>query len=159
MNRYIAFTFGTAEQAAQARRVVRDLENHHQLSLYDGVVLAKDDKGRVSRHGDHSGAPVIGAMVGALMGLLLVFAFTIFGIIVGAALGALLAALLFSQHIEGDDIAGMERHLRPGTSALLLLVSSGDVAALGSSLRRFDPRGHESTLPPPLHATLRLSLR
>lgn len=159
MSRYIAFTFGTAEQAGEARHVLRDMENRNELSLYDAIVLAKDDSGRTERQRGRSGVPVIGAMVGAMLGLLLVFVFTVFGVLLGAGLGALLATLLFDQRIEEDYIAGVERHLRPGTSAMLLLIGSGNVAALGSRLRHFQPRVYESTLPPQLHATLRWSMK
>ncbi len=159
MSRYIAFTFGTAEQALEARGVLRDLENRNELGLYDAIVLAKNDAGHTKRQRDRSGAPIIGAMAGAMVGLLLVFVFTPFGVLLGAGIGALLAALLFDQRIEEDYIAGVEKHLRPGTSALLLLVSSGDVAVLGSSLRPFHLRVYESSLPPQLHATLRWAIR
>jgi uncharacterized membrane protein len=159
MNRYIAFTFGAAGQAAEARHVLRDMENRKELSLNDAVVLAQDDSGRTERRRDRSGVPVIGAIVGAMMGLLLAFAFPVVGIVVGAGAGALLATLLFDRRVEEDYITDLERDLRPGTSALLCLIRSGDVATLGYSLRSFHLRVYQSTLPPQLQATLRESAR
>ncbi len=159
MSRYVAFTFGTIDKAAEARRALRNLEDRHELDLYDAVVLAKDAGGRVSRQREPSGVTVIGAMVGSLLGLLLVFLFTPVGILVGGGLGALIATLLFDQRIAQDDIVDAARDLRPGTSALLLLIAGGDVATLGFSLRPFDLRVYQTTLPPQVMATLRRSSR
>lgn len=158
MSRYVAFTFGTVEQAVQARLALRDLENRHELGLYDAIVLAKDEGGQMKRQRDRSGVGVIGAMVGAMMGLVLVFLLTPIAILVGAGAGALLAKLLFDQRIEEDYIADVEKDLRPGTSALLLLISSGDIVALGFTLRPFQLQMHQSTLPPQINATLRRSV-
>jgi uncharacterized membrane protein len=159
MSRYIAFTFETTEQAAQARHTLRDLENRNELSLYDVVLLAMDDIGRVRRQHEPSGVMVIGALVGALMGLVLIFAFTPVGILVGAGAGAMLATFLFERRIDEEYIADVERELQPDTSALLLLISGGDVEALGLSLHPFHLRLYQSTLPPQLNVTLRRSMR
>ncbi len=159
MNRYVAFTFDTAEQAPAARQVLRDLENRNQLCLYDALVLVKDDSGRVTRQRGSSGVPVIGAMVGAILGAVLVFAFPIVGIVGGAGVGALLAMLLFERRIEEDYIASAEKDLKSDRSALLLLISSGDIAELGSAMRLFRLRVYQSTLPHQLHATLRESMK
>ncbi len=159
MSRYVAFTFGADEQAAKARLALRDLENRNELTLYDAVALAMDDIGRVRRQHDPSGVAVIGALVGALMGLVLIFAFTPVGILVGAGAGAMVATFLFERRIDEDFIADVERELQPGTSALLLLISSGDVEALGFSLRPFHLQVYQSSLPPELNAGLRRSVR
>ncbi len=158
MNRYVAFKFETARHAAEARLALRDLESRNELSLYDALVLAKDDGGQVTRHRDRRGVPIIGGMVGALMGMLLVFAFSIAGVLMGAVLGALLATLLFDRRIEEEYIADVEKDLQPGTSALLCLINSGDIEAVGYSLRPFHLRVYQSTLPPRIHGTLRRSL-
>lgn len=159
MSLYVAFTFGSTQQAANARGVLRTLENRNQLGLYDAVVLTKDGEGSPKRRRDWSGAPIIGAMVGALAGLVLAPAFPILSVLLGAGVGGLLGVLLCDQRIEEAEIANVARRLRPGTSGLLLLISSGDIATLGLSLRPFDLHVCQSSLPPDLHATLRWSLR
>jgi uncharacterized membrane protein len=160
MSRLAVFTFDSAGAASQVRSALRDLEKRKELGLDDAMVLARDQAGSVSRRGNRSRAVLAGAIAGGVTGLLLTFMFPVIGILFGAGAGALLVRLLQNQRIDADEVTTVEAALRPGTSALLLLLRPGEVsAAMTSILRGAHAQVYQTTLSPEMDASLRQSLQ
>lgn len=155
MSRLLVFTFDSPTQAQEARSMLRDLEKRNVVGLDDVLVLVKDAGGKIQRQRDLSRAVLIGAIVGALFGLPFIFLFPVISVIFGAAAGALIGRLLIDQRVEEEFIVDAERALRPNTSALLILIRTGDLAELGGALRTFPLHIYQTSLAPDLEAMLR----
>ncbi len=158
MSRPIVFTFDTPEGAAQARAALKDLERSGALKLDDAVVVADDVAGKIHQHRDPSRAVLVGAVAGGLVGIPLFFVFPGIGVVFGAAVGGLIGRLVSGRRIDGDLVHDANGALRPGSSALLLLVGEGDVRALGDVLRCSGARLYETALSPELEVSLRQAL-
>ena len=132
MSRLVALTFDAPGEAGQARAALRDLERRGSLGLNDVAVVVKDAGGQVSVRHD-APSVVAGAIVGGVMGLGLMFMFPIIGIFFGAGAGALISRLFAGRRLDADMVADVSTALEPGSSALLVLLRTGDVQALAAA--------------------------
>jgi uncharacterized membrane protein len=138
---------------------MRDLEKRGVLGLDDALVIAKDDKGNVTRRRDPSHWVLLCAIGGGLLGVPFVFLLPVASVVFGVIVGALFGKLLVEQRVDEEWVLDAERTLRVGSAALLLRLRTGDVADLGAVLRSFPARIHETTLAPDMEATLRRAMQ
>lgn len=122
MSDLVAISFDSKEKAQQALERAMQMQKSHLLDLADAVIVTRDDEGKVrlqqTMNLTAAGA-ASGGMWGTLIGLL--FLNPLVGLAVGAASGAL-AGSLSDVGINDDFMKDMGNELRPGTSALFVLV-------------------------------------
>jgi uncharacterized membrane protein len=129
----IVLTYDNEKSAQGARDAVRSLQHQGLLVLEDGAVLTADANGKVHVHNELSRDLKIGAGLGALVGLLLTFFFPVAGIVLGAGGGALVGSLM-GRGVEKKFVEDVKASLKPNTSALFLVIESGDMNALRAAL-------------------------
>ncbi len=155
MSRLVVFTFDTMRDARQARSALKELEKRGSLALDDALVVVREAAGQIKRQRDLSTATLIGAIVGGLMGVPLVFVFTPVSILFGAGAGAAIGMLASGPRVDEEFVDSTEGALRPGTSALLVLLRRGDIAEMDAALRGFPLHIRQATLTPDAEAALR----
>jgi uncharacterized membrane protein len=157
MSNLIVLTFDSHDEACRVRTALRDLEKRGRLVLDDTVVLEKDTTGKVHVDNQASEPVIIGAVVGGVMGLILTFMFPIVGVVFGAGAGALVGRVLDAQ-VDRQFVRDVQAALRPGTSALFLLVPGANADAPLAALRQFRGHVYQTTLAPQLEDELRAAL-
>ena len=122
MSDLIAISFDSKEKAQAALDRAAQMQKQHLLDLADAVIVTRDDQGKVrlqqSLNLTAAGA-ASGGMWGTLVGLL--FLNPLVGLAIGAASGAL-AGSLQDYGINDRFMKDMGEELKPGTSALFVLV-------------------------------------
>jgi uncharacterized membrane protein len=159
MSRTVVFTFDTVDAATEARAALKNLEKSHALALDDALVLVKDADGRLRRRCDRCSAIIMGAAAGGLMGLVLTFMFPVVSVVFGVVAGGLIGGLFIASRADKELVTDAEAALRPGMSALIILIRDGDLDALGAALCPFSVQLYETTLSPDREAALRRALQ
>ncbi len=159
MSRLVVFTFEGTRDARQARRALHELEQNGSLALDDALVIVREASGAINRRRDFSTATVIGAVVGGLMGVPLVFMFTPVSILFGVSVGGAIGRLAGRRRVDEEFVDSAEGALRPGTSALLVLLRRGDSAAMEAALRGFRVHIRQAALTPDAGVALRQALK
>jgi uncharacterized membrane protein len=157
MGDLIVVTFDHVDDAQKLRADLRQLEREGVLGLDDAAVIEKDAEGRVRVHDEVDKSVIVGALVGGLLGTVLSFMFPIVGLVVGLGGGALVGKLM-DMGVDKDFINDVTEALRPGTSALFILVS-GSSEAITSALRPYQGSLYQTTLPSTLESQLRDTLK
>ena len=141
MSQWIVIVFDKEEEAHAVREAVRKLENSGDLSLDDAQVISRDADGKIHSKGQADRGVGIGAVGGGLIGLLLVgLFFPIAGILVGALAGAGLGKMA-GLGVDKKFIKDVQEALKPGTSALFLVIKHANFAALRAAIQP-----HEGTI-------------
>jgi uncharacterized membrane protein len=121
----MARVYDNMEKAGEMLQLVKNLQKEKVLKLRDAAVLVKDEEGKTSvretadidaRHGGLFGA-VVGGLIGLPAGPI--------GIVVGALAGATtgsVAAKRIDMGFSNEFLESFKRELKPGTSALIILV-------------------------------------
>ncbi|MBF0678066.1 MAG: DUF1269 domain-containing protein [Devosia sp.] len=130
MAEFIVLSFPEIARADDALSKLQRLQKEHLVDLEDAVVAIRDPEGKVHLKQSINlvglGAAtsgLSGAMWGSLVGLL--FLNPLAGMAIGGALGAgsgALAGRLVDYGIADDLIKEIAENIKPGTSALFLLV-------------------------------------
>ena len=118
----IAVAYDDEFKAEEVRLTLFRLQKEHLIDLADAVVVTKDADGRVRLNQSHNlvaAGAATGGLWGALIGLL--FLNPLLGIAAGAGSGAL-AGYLTDVGIDDNFMKELGASLRPGTSALFVLV-------------------------------------
>ncbi|MEI7057356.1 DUF1269 domain-containing protein [Nocardioides sp. CCNWLW239] len=126
--------------ASDAEVWLRDLQERDALTVHDAITLtwfpgAEEPQIGHLRHRT-AGAAAKGSLLGGLLGIL------VLNPVAGAAVGAASAAAVarLRQTGIGDDLLQpIVEHLEPGKSALVVLSSDGDPAAVAAALKHGDP--------------------
>ena len=146
MSDLIAISFDSKEKAQQALERAREMQKQHLLDLADAVIVTRDDQGKVrlqqSLNLTAAGA-ASGGMWGTLVGLL--FLNPLVGLAVGAASGAL-AGSLQDYGINDQFMKDMGNELKPGTSALFVLVRKSTPDRVLPELRELGGRVFTTSL-------------
>jgi len=109
-------------KAEEVRLTLRKLQKEYLIDLEDAVVAVKDAQGKVKLH-QAVNLTAAGAIGGGFWGSLigLIFLNPLLGAAVGAAAGAASGALS-DVGINDNFMKELASHLKPGTSALFVLV-------------------------------------
>jgi uncharacterized membrane protein len=127
----------TAEEVHQA--LVR-AKNQGLITIEDAAVVVKDEEGKVKVDNQVARGTWISSAVGGGLGLLIgsIF-FPIGGLVLGLAGGALVAKTM-DLGVDGKFVDEVSEKIQPGTSALFVLSSGGNEAAILAVLREY--KGH-----------------
>jgi len=158
MSQMIVFIFPTAEGAYAMRGALDALRKRDVIELGDAAVVERDPDGKVrlQQATNLVGAGALGGAVwGALVGLF--FLSPWLGLAVGATAGAL-AGRFADAGIDDDFIREVGEAVKPGQSALFLLIDRWDEPAVLTQLDAFDAVVLRSSLPPDEEARLRAAL-
>jgi uncharacterized membrane protein len=155
-NNLVVITFENEGDAAEVLKTIRRLEHEGVLKLSDSAVVAKDQSGKVHVKNEVSSATEIGAVAGGIIGGLVTFMFPPAGIALGAAAGAGIGALTGSG-VEGKFVKELSEELKPGDSALFLIISQGHAAAF-DALKGHKGKIYQTNLSEDLEDRLRKAL-
>jgi uncharacterized membrane protein len=158
MSQWIVIVFDKEEEAHAVREEVRKLENTGDLSLDDAQVISRDADGKIHSKGQIDRGVGIGAVGGGLIGLLLVgLFFPVAGILVGALAGAGLGKMA-GLGVDKKFIKEVQEAVKPGTSALFLVVRHANFAALRAMLQPHEGSIYQTSISPEDEETLKRAL-
>jgi len=137
----VVLVFDEPGKAKEALDFLKELKRERDIvAIHNSAVLVKDEDGQVSlseaqdvdaRHGRLFGA-ITGGLVGVVGGPV--------GVIVGAAAGAAVGGVA-ADHIDmgfsNKYLKDLEKHLQPGSSALIALVENEWVGKVADALAQF----------------------
>ena len=126
MSKYIVCVFENDKAAYEGARAVRQLDNEGSITLYEGAIISKDEKGAV-RIEDSKGDGPIGTVAGMLLGGLIGILGGPVGLAVGAAAGSLGGLLVDMYNVGVDDkfLDDVEQNLTPGKYAVVAEIVEG----------------------------------
>lgn len=158
MSDLVVMSFSNVETAEAVRETVRQLQKAGMIALSDAAVISKDADGKINVNNEVSRETKVGAGVGAVLGAVLGFAFPIAGLVLGTAGGAAVGALV-GNGVDRKFVEDVQNSLTPGSSALFLVIRSGDAAALRGALEPYEGTLIQTTLDSSLEDQLRDALK
>ena len=158
MNQLIVVAFDHFEDARTALERIRALEREARISLEDTALVQRDPDGTAHVKNEVSGTTETATVIGAAVGALVTFLFPVVGAAIGAAAGAAIGAAL-DRGVSASFVDEVKTTLRPGRSALFLVVRQADLDAVLAALRELPGEVLQSTLPEETEAALRHALR
>lgn len=157
MNQLIVVAFDHFEDARKAMGGLRALERDGQIRFEDTALVERDPDGTAHVKNEVSGTTETAAAIGALIGGLVTFVFPLAGIALGAALGALVGRSL-DRGVSDAFVNEVKQTLRPGRSALFLVVKESNADALLAALRDYQGDVIQTTLDSEAEEALRQAL-
>lgn len=140
MDELIAVAFDEPHMAEEVRLDILKLENKGSVNLEEAVVLVVDSDGKVRfHHSRHLTLPVAlgGGFAGTLIGLIMINPLVaLIGGLSGTSLGAVVGALK-EVGIEEDFMKELAKHLKPGSSALFVIIRKGKPETLIEKLEPY----------------------
>lgn len=125
MSDLVVAVFDNELKAEEVRLDLRKKEAEHLADLEDAVVLVRTREGKVKfHHMSHFtvGGVLTGGVLGSLLGVLLLNpVFAVLGLAAGVVVGGISGAMSHVG-IDEDFMKNLADHLKPGTSALCILV-------------------------------------
>ena len=157
MSNLIVITFDDEHQAGE---VFDSLRRHRdRISLDDSAIIVKDENGKVHVRNQMDRGVVIGAVGGGFLGLLLAGIFFPFaGLILGALGGALVGAST-DMGIQKKFVEEVSADLKPGTSALFIIVRDADPNIALGILRQYQGTVRHTSLDPDAEEQIRDALK
>jgi uncharacterized membrane protein len=143
MSVLIVTAFDDEFKAEQVRLDLLRMKHEHLVDLEEAAIVVRSPEGKVRLH--HAGhltvpAAMTGGFVGTLVGLMLINpALALLGLVSGTALGAVIGALK-EVGIDEKFMKELAAHLKPGSSALFVLVEQVQPDVVVNELKRFN--GH-----------------
>jgi uncharacterized membrane protein len=157
MNQLIVVAFDHFDDARAAMASLRSLEKEGRIAFEDTAIVERDPDGKAHVRNEVSGTTETATVVGAVLGGIVSFAFPLVGMALGAAAGAAVGAAL-DRGVSGTFIDEVKETLRPGRSALFLVVKQSDADATMAALRPFEGDVIQSTLDSEAEEALRQAL-
>jgi uncharacterized membrane protein len=157
MNQLIVIGFDHLDDARAAMGRLRDLEKEGRISFEDTAIVEREPDGTAHVRNEVSGTTETATVIGALLGALVGFLFPLLGAAIGAAAGAAIGVAL-DRGVSGDFVREVKATLRPGRSALFLIVRNMDDDATMAALRDFRGDVIQSTLSSEAEEALRQTL-
>ena len=126
MRDLVTVVFNDPFEAEEVRLDLRKRQHEHLIDLEDAVVIIRNKEGKIKlAHLSHlTGAgAVTGGFLGTLFGIILLNPiFAAFGLATGAVMGGISGSLKHAG-ISQKFMRDLAEHLKPGTSALCVLVT------------------------------------
>jgi len=157
MNQLIVIAFDHFDDARSALRSLRSLEAGGRIRFEDTALIERDPDGTAHVKNEVSGTTETATLVGAVIGGLVGFLFPVVGAAIGAAAGAAVGAALRTG-VEPAFVDEVKETLRPGRSALFLVIKESDLDATLGALRQFRGDVIQSTLSSEAEEALRSAL-
>jgi uncharacterized membrane protein len=158
MSELVVIAYPEAGRAEEVMAALLQLRKQAALDLEDVVVVSKDENERIKlRQSEHLGRK--GAVAGGAIGLIAGMLFL--GPVVGLGVGALVGGItnrLRDVGVSDDFVRQVSAQLKPGSSALALLMHSSDSGALFPELAREGAVVLHTTLAPDAEAQLQTAL-
>jgi uncharacterized membrane protein len=136
MNQLLVIAFDHFEDARSALRDLRNLEHDGRIRFEDTALVERDPDGTAHVKNEVSGTTETAAAIGAVVGGLLTFVFPPLGIVLGAAAGAAVGAAM-DTGVSPKFVDEVKTTLRPGRSALFLVVKQSQLDAVLAALRQY----------------------
>jgi uncharacterized membrane protein len=140
MSDLFVVTFEEELKAEKVRLDLLSLKHDHLLDLEEAVVVIRTVSGKVRmQHATHFTAPgaIGGGFLGMIAGLILLNpVLAVIGGITGTALGAVTGALK-ELGIDDTFMKALASHLKPGSSALLILTKEGSPEKIYEEIQKF----------------------
>jgi uncharacterized membrane protein len=157
MNQLVVIAFDHFDDARAALRSLRGLEAGGRIRFEDTALIERDPDGTAHVKNEASGTTETAAVVGALIGGFVGFVFPVAGAVIGAAAGAAVGSALRTG-VEPAFVDEVKETLRPGRSALFLVIKDSDLDASLGALRQFRGDVVQSTLSSEAEEALRSAL-
>jgi uncharacterized membrane protein len=157
MNQLLVVAFDHFDDARTAMVRLRSLEREGKIRFEDTAILERDPDGTAHVKNEVSGTTETAAVIGAIIGGFVTFLFPPVGMAIGAALGAALGIGL-DTGVSDRFIDEVKKTLRPGRSALFLVIKESDADATLAALRPFRGDVIQTTLPTEAEEALRQAL-
>ena len=158
MNQLIVIAFDHFADARDAMKGLRSLEGQGKIRFEDTAIVERDPDGTAHVKNEVSGTTETATVIGALVGGALGFVFPLAGIAIGAALGAFVGTTL-DTGVSPKFIDEVKGTLRPGRSALFLVVKESDADAVTAALRSYKGDVIQTTFDSESEDALREALR
>lgn len=157
MNQLIVVAFDHFADARRALESLRGLERQARIRFEDTALVERDPDGTAHVRNEVSGTTEAATAIGAVIGGLVGFMFPLAGVAIGAAAGAVVGRML-DRGVSGRFVDEVKETLRPGRSALFLVVRESDSDAVMAALRPFSGDVIQSTLGTEAEDALRQAL-
>lgn len=157
MNQLLVIAFDHFDDAKNAMANLRALERDGQIRFEDTAIVERDPDGTAHVRNEVSGTTETASAIGAVIGGLVTFVFPLAGIALGAALGALVGRSL-DRGVSDTFVDEVKTTLRPGRSALFLVVKQSNADAAMAALRGFRGDVIQTTLDSDAEEGLRRAL-
>ena len=158
MNQLVVIAFDHFDDARHALQSLRGLEREGRVRFEDTALVERDPDGTVHVKNEVSGTTETATVLGAAIGGIVTFVFPLVGAAIGAAVGAAIGAAL-DRGVSADFIDDVKKTLRPGRSALFILVRQSDLDASIAALRPFRGDVIQTTLPTETEDALRAAIK
>jgi uncharacterized membrane protein len=141
MSTLVAVVFDDESTAFEVRAALAKMQKQYLLEMEDAVVVTRDQKGKTKLH-QAVCLTSVGAAGGAFWGMLigLLFLNPLLGAAVGAGAGAL-AGKFKDIGIDDKMMKDVGQSLKPGTSALFVLVKKVTADKVLEGLKQFTGKG------------------
>ena len=142
MSELLIIAFDDEQSAFDLAERLQPLKDDMQLETQDTTIMTRDAEGDVHLH-NAVNVPLAQTAGGTVWGLLIgaAFAMPVAGALAGAATGAMVGRER-DPGVNSDFLKELGATLKPGSSAVCLLVRHVDRAALDEVLEAFTVRGH-----------------
>jgi uncharacterized membrane protein len=157
MTQLIVIAFDHFGDARNAMAALRSLERQGQIGFEDTAIVERDPDGTAHVKNEISGTTETATAIGAVIGGLVTFVFPLAGIALGVALGALVGRSL-DRGVSDKFVDEVKTTLRPGRSALFLVVKESNADAVLAALRQFQGDVIQTTLDTEAEEALRHAL-
>lgn len=154
MSNLLVVTFENQEDGRKAHAELKNLSSEGGVHIQDVELVESDADGKIHRIGKVDETTKAGIFGGGFLGLLLglVF-FPVLGLAIGAVAGGLIGKSL-GNNIDKQLVKDVVADLKPGTSALFMIVD-GPGSALMGLMRPYKFKVYQTSLDPELEEQLR----
>jgi uncharacterized membrane protein len=154
----VVLAFETMDEADKVHEALVKGMKAGLLQIEDAAVVVKDEEGKVNVKNQVARGTWISTGVGGALGLLIggIF-FPLGGLVMGLAGGALVGRMM-DLGVDSSFVKDIEQEIKPGTSALFVLISNADPAGALALLRPFSGKVLQTNLSTQAEEGLRRAL-